>query len=59
MSNVSKLSLAQATFPVLGANIADDGRYGLAYVNGGAGVKPFVVDTHSLMPVQSRSVGRS
>ncbi len=37
--------LAQATFPILGANVADDGRYGLAAANGGAGVRPYIEKT--------------
>ncbi len=34
--------MSQATFPVLGANVTDDGRYGLAEATGGAGVKPYI-----------------
>lgn len=37
--------LAQAEFPILGANVADDGSYGLADVNGGAGVQPYIEKT--------------
>jgi 2',3'-cyclic-nucleotide 2'-phosphodiesterase / 3'-nucleotidase / 5'-nucleotidase len=37
--------LAQANFPILGANVADDGSYGLSAVQGGAGVKPYVLKT--------------
>jgi 5'-nucleotidase / UDP-sugar diphosphatase len=33
---------AQAQFPILGANVSDDGRYGLAAADGGAGVKPYI-----------------
>jgi len=33
----------QAQFPILGANVADDGRYGLSQVGpGGQGVKPYI-----------------
>jgi 2',3'-cyclic-nucleotide 2'-phosphodiesterase (5'-nucleotidase family) len=42
---VLKGVLGQAQFPVLGANVADDGRYGLASVTGGAGVQPAVEKT--------------
>ncbi len=36
----------QATFPILGANVSDDGRYGLSQVGpGGQGVKPFILKT--------------
>ena len=35
----------QAQFPILGANVADDGRYGLAQAQGGQGVKPFIEKT--------------
>ena len=41
-SDVFKGVLGQATFPVLQANISDDGSYGLAAANGGAGVQPYV-----------------
>jgi len=34
--------LGQAAFPVLQANIADDGQYGLAAANGGVGVQPYI-----------------
>lgn len=36
----------QANFPLLGANISDDGRYGLSQVGpGGQGVKPYILKT--------------
>jgi 2',3'-cyclic-nucleotide 2'-phosphodiesterase (5'-nucleotidase family) len=41
-SDVFKGIMGQATFPVLGANVADDGRYGLAAADGGAGVQPYL-----------------
>ncbi len=34
-----------ATFPILGANVSDNGAYGLATVQGGQGVKPYVEKT--------------
>ncbi|PKN93176.1 MAG: hypothetical protein CVU44_12165 [Chloroflexi bacterium HGW-Chloroflexi-6] len=37
--------LAQAGFPVLQANVADDGAYGLSTANGGAGVQPYITKT--------------
>lgn len=41
-SQVFKDTLGQANFPVLGANLTDDGRYGLAAADGGQGVKPYI-----------------
>ncbi len=41
-SDVFKGIMAQANFPILGANVSDDGRYGLAEAQGGQGVKHFV-----------------
>ncbi|HEX9017292.1 MAG TPA: 5'-nucleotidase C-terminal domain-containing protein [Chloroflexota bacterium] len=41
-SDTFKGILSQAKFPVLGANVSDDGRYGLSQVNGDQGVKPFI-----------------
>jgi 2',3'-cyclic-nucleotide 2'-phosphodiesterase (5'-nucleotidase family) len=35
----------QAQFPILGANVSDDGRYGLATADGGQGVKPYILKT--------------
>jgi 2',3'-cyclic-nucleotide 2'-phosphodiesterase (5'-nucleotidase family) len=35
-------TLGQTTFPVLGANVADAGGYGLEDVNGGEGVAPYI-----------------
>jgi 2',3'-cyclic-nucleotide 2'-phosphodiesterase (5'-nucleotidase family) len=40
--DVFKGIFAQAQFPILGANVADDGRYGLAAADGGQGVKPYI-----------------
>jgi len=37
--------MAQAEFPVLGANVSDTGEYGLAAVQGGEGVKPYIEKT--------------
>jgi 2',3'-cyclic-nucleotide 2'-phosphodiesterase (5'-nucleotidase family) len=37
--------MGQATFPVLQANLADDGAYGLSYANGGVGVQPYITKT--------------
>ncbi|MEW6059163.1 MAG: 5'-nucleotidase C-terminal domain-containing protein [Actinomycetota bacterium] len=34
--------LAQADFPILGANVSDDGSYGLSAVNGGNGAQPSI-----------------
>jgi 5'-nucleotidase/UDP-sugar diphosphatase len=34
--------MGQATFPVLGANVSDNGSYGLAAAQNGAGVKPYI-----------------
>ena len=44
-SDIFKAVLGQATFPILGANVADTGDYGLAAAQGGAGVKPYVEKT--------------
>ncbi len=44
-SDVFKGVMGQATFPVLGANVTDDGRYGLAAAQGGQGVKPYIEKT--------------
>jgi 2',3'-cyclic-nucleotide 2'-phosphodiesterase (5'-nucleotidase family) len=44
-SDVFKGIMGQANFPILGANVADDGRYGLSAATGGAGVKPYVEKT--------------
>jgi 2',3'-cyclic-nucleotide 2'-phosphodiesterase (5'-nucleotidase family) len=41
-SDVFKGIMAQANFPILGANVSDDGRYGLDSAQGGQGVKPFI-----------------
>lgn len=41
-SGVFKGVFAQANFPIVGANVTDDGRYGLAAADGGQGVKPYV-----------------
>jgi len=41
-NDVFKGVIGQAAFPVLQANIADTGEYGLAAANGGAGVQPYV-----------------
>jgi 2',3'-cyclic-nucleotide 2'-phosphodiesterase/3'-nucleotidase len=41
-SGIFKGALGQANFAVLGANVSDDGRYGLASADGGQGVKPYV-----------------
>jgi len=40
--DIFKGIFAQANFPVLGANVTDDGRYGLSTAQGGEGVKPYV-----------------
>ncbi len=37
--------LGQANFPILGANVSDNGAYGLSTVQGGQGVKPYVLKT--------------
>jgi 2',3'-cyclic-nucleotide 2'-phosphodiesterase (5'-nucleotidase family) len=44
-SDVFKGVLGQAAFPVLQANVADSGAYGLAAANGGVGVQPYVTKT--------------
>ncbi len=41
-SDVFQGVLSQASFPILGANVSDDGSYGLAAANGGQGVKPYI-----------------
>ncbi len=41
-SAIFKGVMGQTTFPVLGANVSDDGQYGLAEANGGAGVQPYI-----------------
>ncbi|HEX8941285.1 MAG TPA: bifunctional UDP-sugar hydrolase/5'-nucleotidase, partial [Candidatus Limnocylindrales bacterium] len=41
-SDIFKGVMGQAQFPILGANVSDDGRYGLAAADGGQGVKPFI-----------------
>ena len=42
-SDVFKGVLGQADFPVLGANVADTGAYGLSAAHGGLGVQPYVL----------------
>jgi 5'-nucleotidase / UDP-sugar diphosphatase len=42
-SDVFKGIMGQAQFPILGANVADTGAYGLATANGGQGVKPYIL----------------
>ncbi len=44
-SDVFKGVLGQADFPILQANIADDGQYGLAEANHGTGVQPYIEKT--------------
>ena len=41
-SDIFKGVMGQASFPILGANVSDDGRYGLAAAQGGQGVKPYI-----------------
>jgi len=41
-SDVFKGIMGQANFPILGANVTDDGRYGLSAAQGGQGVKPYI-----------------
>ncbi len=41
-ADVFKGILAQSQFPILGANVADNGSYGLSVANGGAGVLPYI-----------------
>jgi len=43
--DVFKGIFKQAQFPILGANVADTGAYGLAEANGGQGVKPYIEKT--------------
>jgi 2',3'-cyclic-nucleotide 2'-phosphodiesterase (5'-nucleotidase family) len=40
--DVFKGVLGQADFPILGANVSDDGSYGLAAADGGQGVQPYI-----------------
>jgi 2',3'-cyclic-nucleotide 2'-phosphodiesterase (5'-nucleotidase family) len=42
-SEVFKGIFTQAQFPILGANVADDGRYGLSVADGNQGVKPYII----------------
>jgi 2',3'-cyclic-nucleotide 2'-phosphodiesterase/3'-nucleotidase/5'-nucleotidase len=42
-SDIFKAVMAQATYPVLGANVSDTGAYGLSAANGGVGVQPYVL----------------
>jgi 2',3'-cyclic-nucleotide 2'-phosphodiesterase (5'-nucleotidase family) len=44
-SDIFKGVMGQANFPILGANVSDDGRYGLAAAQGGQGVKPYLEKT--------------
>lgn len=44
-SDVFKGVMGQTDFPVLGANVSDNGQYGLAAVDGGQGVKPYIEKT--------------
>jgi uncharacterized repeat protein (TIGR01451 family) len=45
-SEIFKGIFKQANFPILGANVSDDGRYGLAQVGpGGEGVLPYIEKT--------------
>jgi 2',3'-cyclic-nucleotide 2'-phosphodiesterase (5'-nucleotidase family) len=44
-SEIFKGVMGQANFPILGANVTDDGRYGLAAAQGGQGVKPYIEKT--------------
>ncbi len=41
-SAIFKGVMGQTTFPVLGANVSDDGQYGLAAADGGVGVQPYI-----------------
>jgi 2',3'-cyclic-nucleotide 2'-phosphodiesterase (5'-nucleotidase family) len=41
-SDVFKGIMGQANFPILGANVSDDGHYGLAVAQNGEGVKPYI-----------------
>ena len=43
--DVFKGIMGQTNFPVLGANVVDDSRYGLAAAQGGQGVKPYIEKT--------------
>jgi 2',3'-cyclic-nucleotide 2'-phosphodiesterase (5'-nucleotidase family) len=40
--DIFKGVFGQAQFPILGANVTDDGRYGLAAADGGQGVQPYI-----------------
>jgi len=42
-SDVFKGVMGQANFPILGANITDDGRYGLIDAQDGEGVQPYIL----------------
>ena len=44
-SDIFKGVMAQANFPILGANVSDTGAYGLAAAQGGQGVKPYIEKT--------------
>ena len=44
-SGIFKAVMGQAEYPILGANVTDDGSYGLATAQGGEGVKPYVETT--------------
>jgi 2',3'-cyclic-nucleotide 2'-phosphodiesterase (5'-nucleotidase family) len=44
-SDVFKGIVGQATFPILGSNVADSGAYGLSAATGGAGVQPYIEKT--------------
>jgi 2',3'-cyclic-nucleotide 2'-phosphodiesterase (5'-nucleotidase family) len=56
-SDVFKGVLGQATFPVLQANISDDGSYGLADANGGVGVQPYIEKTVGGIKVAILGIG--
>lgn len=42
-SDVFKGIMGQAEFPILGANVTDDGRYGLSAAQDGEGVQPYIL----------------
>jgi 2',3'-cyclic-nucleotide 2'-phosphodiesterase (5'-nucleotidase family) len=42
-SDVFKGVMGQAEFPILGANVTDDGRYGLSEAQDGEGVQPYIL----------------
>lgn len=44
-SAIFKSVLGQANFPIIGANVSDDGQYGLAAADGGQGVQPYIEKT--------------